>query len=41
MTFSTCDFITYRLIASYQEIFQSIPVEDKLATPDIKYRRTS
>jgi len=32
MRFSTCDFITDRSIASYQEIVQSIPVKDKLAT---------
>jgi len=32
MTFFTCDFITDRSIASYQEIVQSIPVKDKLAT---------
>jgi len=35
MTFPTCDFINDRSIASYQEIFWSIPVEDKLATPAI------
>jgi len=37
MTFCTCDFITDRSIASYQEIVQSIPVEDKLATTGIFY----
>jgi len=31
MTFRTCDFIIDRSIASYQEIFCSIPVEAKLA----------
>jgi len=36
MTFCTCDFIIDRSIASYQEIFLSIPVEDKLATPDVQ-----
>jgi len=37
MTFSTCVFITDQSIASYQEIFLSIPVEDKLATPALGY----
>jgi len=32
MTFCTCDFITARSIASYQEIFWSISVEDKFYT---------
>jgi len=35
MTFCICDFITDQLIVSYQEIFLSIPVEDKLATPAV------
>ena len=36
--FRTCAFVTDWSIASYQEIFYSIPVEDKLATPAILYR---
>jgi len=36
MAFCTCDFVTDRSIASYQEIFWSIPVEDKLATPAVE-----
>ena len=36
MTFFTWEFITDRSIVSYQEIFESIPVEDKLATPAIR-----
>jgi len=35
MTFRTCGSVTHRPIASYQEIFWSTPVEDKLATPGI------
>ena len=30
-----CDFVTDRSIASCQEIFWSILVKDKLATPDL------
>jgi len=37
MRFSTCDFISDRSIASYQEIFMSIPVEDKLAISAVEY----
>ena len=35
LTFCTCFFITDRSIASSQEISLSLPVEDKLATPDL------
>jgi len=35
MTFRTCGFVADGSIVSYQEIFWSILVEDKLATPDI------
>jgi len=35
MTFCTCDFITDRSIASYQDIFWSSPVEEKLATTSL------
>ena len=34
LEFCSCDIITDRSLAIYQYIFQSIPVEDKLATPD-------
>jgi len=37
MIFCTCDFITHRSIGSYQAIFKSIPVEDKLATPAVRH----
>jgi len=40
----TCDtqlwhfvFVTIYQLASYKEIFYSIPVEDKIATPDVEY----
>jgi len=33
MTFRTCGFVADQSIASYQQIFWSIVVEDKLATP--------
>jgi len=37
ISYSICDFITDRSIASYQDVFSSIPVEDKLATHEIDY----
>jgi len=37
LAFCICDYITNWSIASYQEIFLSIPVEDKLATYEIDY----
>jgi len=40
LAYCICDFITDRSIANYQEIFESIRVEDKLATHDINYYPT-
>jgi len=37
MTFCTCYFITDRSIVSYHEIFWSIAVKDKLATPGLSH----
>jgi len=39
LAFCICDYITYWSIASYQDIFLSIPVEDKLksTTHEIDY----
>ena len=37
LAFCICDYITNWSIASYQEIFLPIPVEDKLATHEIAY----
>ena len=37
LAYCICDFFTDWSIASYQEIFESIPVEDKLATHEIDY----
>jgi len=35
LAFYTCGFITDQSIASLQQIFYSIPVKDKVATPGV------